>query len=199
MGILIALFLEGCIEWLQHRQLVHEAQVSLHREIAHNLQAIKRFTANIHQRQKELDSDITVLRYLVKNGKMPENKKVSIDYTISTMDDVSWRTAQATGAVSYMAYAEAGVYSDIYVSQDALYAAEKDGARDAILSYAPFIGRHDTDSDLTPAQGADVLQKIQILAGELKLIESLAATLETQYQKYLGAQPPGAGAATGPG
>lgn len=198
-GILIALFLDGCVEWLQHRHLVHEAQASLHREISHNLKAIEAFSADLHQRQKDLDTDMTVLRYLVKNGKMPDNKKMSIGYRISTMDDVSWRTAQATGAVAYMSYAEAGVYADIYAEQEALYAAEKDGARDAIISYAPFMGPQDPDSELTPAQGADLLQKIQILAGQLKLIEALEDNLGKLYQKYLGIQPPGAGAAKDPG
>lgn len=192
MGILIALGLEGSFEWLHHRQLVHEAQASLQREISNNAMAIQRLAAVVHQRQADLNNDMTVLRYLVKNGKLPEQHEMKLGYNISSMDDVSWKTAQATGAVSYMSYAQAAAYADIYGAQDELLETQKQAARDAIVSFAPFLGPQDSGADLTPAQGAEVLQKIQIFAAQLQLVDSLISELDKHYRQYLGGKPPGA-------
>ena len=40
IGLLIALSLEGMVEWFHHRHLVHEAEASLYREIDGNAKGI---------------------------------------------------------------------------------------------------------------------------------------------------------------
>ncbi len=41
IGLLIALGLEGCVEWQHHRHLVHEAEASLRAEIKSNESTLK--------------------------------------------------------------------------------------------------------------------------------------------------------------
>ena len=45
IGLLIALSLEGCVEWQHHRHLVREAEAALHDEIENNAKQV----ANIRQ------------------------------------------------------------------------------------------------------------------------------------------------------
>jgi hypothetical protein len=189
IGLLIALGLEGCVEWMHHRHLVHEAEQSLHAEIHDNSAEITNAVADLHQRQAELKNDVTVLKYLIKNKKMPEHASMSIGFHISTLDDVSWKTAQSTGALSYMPYAQAQDYSDIYSTQNELYASEQQAARDAIISLAPFMDENKDDPDPTPAEATEMKQKIEVLQGQLMLVENLMLSLDKSYKKYLEAHP----------
>jgi len=189
IGLLIALGLEGSVEWLHHRHLVHEAEESLHSEIASNAKGVADALADLHKQQADLKHDVTMLDYFLKNKKFPEHGSMSIAFHIKGFDDVSWKTAQSTGALSYMSYAQAQDYSDIYDTQDALYKSEQQAARDAIISLAPFMDSTDATPDPTPEDAKDMRQKIQVLQGQLLLVDSLMTGLDKSYKKYLSAHP----------
>ena len=53
VGLLIALSLEGCVEWQHHRHLVQEAEEGLRGEIAQNEKSISYLRQQIEARQKE--------------------------------------------------------------------------------------------------------------------------------------------------
>ena len=189
IGLLIALGLEGGVEWMHHRHLVHEAEASLHAEIQNNAQAIAGSISDLHQRQAELKHDVDVLKYIVANKKSPKDDNMSIGFRIQTLDDVSWKTAQATTAFSYMPYAQAQEFSDIYSTQAELNASQLQAARDAIISLAPFINSKTGDPDPTAAEATEIIQKIEILQGQLTLVDSLLNSLNKHYKKYLTAHP----------
>jgi hypothetical protein len=189
IGLLIALSLEGCVEWQHHRHLVHEAEASLHDEIQSNARGISNALAGLHKNQAELKNDVEVLKYVIKNHKEPEHASMSIGSGIQTFDDVSWRTAQSTTALSYMPYARAEEYANIYTTQAELYTSEQQAARDAIISLAPFLNMDKKDPDLTEAQANDIKQKIEILQGQLTLVESFMNSLDREYKNFLTAHP----------
>jgi hypothetical protein len=189
IGLLIALSLEGCVEWQHHRHLVHEAEASLHDEIQNNSKGLPNAIADLHKQQEDLKHDVVVLKYIVKNHKPPKDDNMTITYHIRTFDNVSWKTAQSTTALSYMPYAQAQEYADIYSTQDALESTEKQAARDAIISLAPFINSNDDDPDPTEDQANDIKQKIEILQGQLTLVDSLITSLDREYKKFLTAHP----------
>jgi hypothetical protein len=189
IGLLIALSLEGFVEWQHHRHLVHEAQASLHGEIQNNAKDLPANIADVHKQQGDLKNDVTVLKYLIKNHKMPEQNHMTIAFHITSFDDVSWKTAQATGALSYMSYAEAQEYADIYVTQDELFTTERQAARDAIISLGPVVNEAKGDPDLTPEQADAMKQKIEVLQGQLLLVDALMTSLDEDYKKFLAAHP----------
>jgi hypothetical protein len=188
IGLLIALGLEGCVEWQHHRHLVHEAEASLHAEIESNAKSLPNSLAALHKNQDQLKHDVEVLKYIIKNHKDPEHSSMSIGAGIQTFDDVSWRTAQSTTALSYMPYARAEEYADIYTTQTQLYDAEKQAARDAIISLAPFMNVGEKD-DLPDDLARDIKQKVEILQGQLTLVESFMNSLDHSYKKFLAAHP----------
>ena len=189
IGLLIALSLEGCVEWQHHRHLVHEAEASLHIEIENNARGLADAITALHKNQDDLKHDVEVLKYIIKNHKSPPNDNMTISYGIRTFDDVSWKTAQSTSALSYMPYAQAEEYSDIYSLQAELYNAEQQAARDAIISLAPFINTNDKDPDPTEGQANDIKQKIEVLQGQLTLVDSFLNSLDRSYKKFLAAHP----------
>jgi len=189
IGLLIALGLEGCVSWQHHRHLVHEAEASLHVEIQNNAKGMQNSITDLHHKQDDLKRDVTVLKYLIKNHKMPENASMSMGVGLQTFYDVSWRTAQSTGALSYMPYARAEEYADIYTTQAELSASEQQAARDAIISIAPFMDDGKDDPDLTPEQANDIKQKVEILQSQLTLVDSIMNALDQSYKKFLDAHP----------
>ena len=189
IGLLIALSLEGLVEWQHHRHLVHEAEASLHGEIQSNAKGMKDSIADLHRKQDDLKHDVTVLKYLLKNHKLPKDAHMSMGVAIHTFDDVSWRTAQSTGALSYMPYVRAEEYANIYKEQAELSASEQQAARDAILSLAPFINEGKDDPDPTPDQANDIKQKIEILQSQLTLVDTFMNSLDQEYKKFLAAHP----------
>jgi hypothetical protein len=189
IGLLIALSLEGCVEWQHHRHLVHEAEASLHTEIANNAKGMKDTIDDLHKQQESLKNDVTVLKYIMKNHKAPEHSSLEITYHIRGFDDVSWKTAQSTGALSYMPYDRAQEYSDIYATQEVLQSAEQQAARDAILGLASLLNTSDSDPDPTEGEADAVKEKIEVLQGQLLLVDSFMKSLDSSYRKFLAAHP----------
>ncbi len=191
IGLLIALSLEGLVEWQHHRHLVHEAEASLHAEIAANAKDMQASIDDLHKREQVLKDDVVVLKYIVKNHKAPEKGTLDITFRIRGFQDVSWKTAQSTGALAYMPYDRAQQYADIYATQQELQAAQQLAARDAIIALGPFLNSADVKGTADPTEGetSATREKIEILQGQLLLIDSLMQALNTSYQKFLTTHP----------
>jgi hypothetical protein len=130
-----------------------------------------------------------VLNYLLKNKRVPENSTVEITFSMHTLRDVSWKTAQTTTAVSYMAYKQAQDYADIYSTQEKLTAAEQQAARDAIVSLAPFASGEKGDPDPTGGQAVETRNRVEILQGQLMLVDALLKSLDSEYKQFLASHP----------
>jgi hypothetical protein len=189
IGLLIALSLEGCVEWQHHRHLVHEAESSLRTEIQSNAQGLQQTLDDVHKQQENLKQDVVILKEFIHKPNEKTHGHMEIGFRIRTFDSVSWKTAQSTGALSYMPYARAQEYSDIYTTQDEIKVAEDQAARDAILSLAPFLNTSDDDPDPTPVQADAIKQKIEVLQGQLNLLDSLVTALDRSYKKFLTTHP----------
>jgi hypothetical protein len=190
IGLVIALGLEGCVEWQHHRHLVQEAEQSLHTEIQNNAHSLAGIATDIHTQQTALKHDLEVLDFVIKNRKYPEHSSMLINFRISNFDNVSWSTAQSTGALAYMDYATAQEYAGIYHTQNLFDTTEEQAARDAILSLAPFLDQSGDDNrppDI--AEAISIKQHIEILEGQLRLLDALVTHLNTDYKQYLAAHP----------
>ena len=189
IGLLIALSLEGCVEWRHHRNLVHEAETSLQREIRSNAENLPGILNVLHKQQKDLSQDLVVLKKIIANPKVLNRDEMSIEFHISGFETVSWKTAQSTGALSYMPYDLAQQYSDIYSMQDLVSDAEKQAARDAIVSVGPFLGTNRGDPNPSAEEAVLIKQHIEVLSGQLFLLDSLIQGLDSNYKKFLQAHP----------
>jgi len=114
---------------------------------------------------------------------------MEINFRVHGLDDVAWRTAQATTALSYMSYASVQEYADIYSVQEKFNAAEIQAVRDASVSVGPFISSKKGDPDPTAGEADDIRRRLEILAGQLFYVESLLKSLQAQYGKFLSQHP----------
>jgi len=189
IGLLIALSLEGVVEWQHHRHLAHDAAVSMTAEIASNAKGMPATLTDLKKRQDELAHDVDVLKEFLRTKKFPKQNNMEISFGIRTFDNVGWRTAQTTGALSYMPYDEAEDFASIYNGQDLLAESEKSVARDAMIALAPFLNTKDSDPDPTPEQAQAIIDKISILESQILLVNSFMTALDEQYTKFLATHP----------
>ncbi|HEY1463456.1 MAG TPA: hypothetical protein VGF44_08570 [Terriglobales bacterium] len=188
IGLFIALSLEGLLELHHHSHLVHEAEASLQTEIRANAKGLNDVTADIKSQQAMLKADVQILKEIIKDHKSHKDSSMEITFHIHGFDNISWKTAQSTGALAYMSYPEAKEYAEIYDTQEKLDVAEHETANDAILSVAPFMNLTDKDG-LTYEEAASIKPHIEVLQGRLELVLSLVNALDGEYKKFLAAHP----------
>ena len=169
--MLIALSLEGCVEWQHHRHLVHDADTALRAEIQHNAQTISTLRAQIDSQQKELDQDLQVLDQMKAHPK-DKPAQMGFHFNWSGFNDVAWKTAQGTGALAYMPYRDAATFSTIYSLQSDLFSAEKD-VTDEVLRSSAFPSTQPDGWAPTPAQSDELRADIGLLRMRLLLLTFL--------------------------
>ncbi len=69
------------------------------------------------------------MKRIIANPKVQNHEEFTVNFRIRTFEDVSWKTAQSTGALGYMPYEQAHEYSNLYSQQNEVYLAEKQAAR----------------------------------------------------------------------
>ncbi len=189
IGLLIALSLEGCVEFWHHRSLVHEAEASMQIEIEANARALQRALDDVRKEQDFLKKDIAVMKKIIANPKVPNKEDMRVDFRIRTFDDVSWKTSQSTGALSYMPYERAREYANIYSAQNEIAEAEHQAVRDTVLSVAPFLNSKKGDQNPGGEEAVKIVDRLEVLQGQLIFLENLIKRLDGEYQKFLARHP----------
>jgi hypothetical protein len=189
IGLLIALSLEGCVELWHHRSLVHEAEASMQIEIDANARDLQGALNDVRREQDLLKKDIAVMKKILANPKVPNNEEMRVDFRIRTFADVSWKTAESTGALSYMPYERAQEYANIYSAQNEIREAEHQAVRDTVLSIAPFLNLKKHDVNPGGEEAVKIVDRLEVLQGQLMFLESLIKGLDGEYKKFLAAHP----------
>jgi hypothetical protein len=189
IGLLIALSLEGCVEFWHHRSLVHEAEASMQIEIEANARELQRALEDVRKEQDSLKNDIAVMKKIIANPKVPNKEDMTVNFRIRKFDDVSWKTSQSTGALSYMPYERAQEYARIYSAQNEIAEAEHQAVRDTVLSIAPFLNSKKGDVNPGGEEAVKIVDRLEVLQGQLIFLEDLIKRLDGEYQKFLARHP----------
>jgi hypothetical protein len=81
---------------------------------------MKDAVVSVKKQRATMEKNMETLTRIQEN---PENKdaqkgsSISADYSMVGLRDTAWKTAEATGALGFMPYAEAQRYSDVYGAQ----------------------------------------------------------------------------------
>ena len=126
VGLLIATQIESCMEWRHHVNLAEQARASLRTEVETNLKELTQLAPGLKAWREQVDADLKTMQRIQEHPKDPKAQHASLNLTFSmvTMPDTAWKTAQTTGALGYMPYEEAERYSGIYQAQAALLALQ---------------------------------------------------------------------------
>lgn len=119
VGLLIAVGIEGCVELHREHKLVREARETMREEIQHNSDKMKEAVVTLDKQTETMKKNIATLSHIQENpkDKAAQDAQIDANFSIIGLRDTAWKTAQATGALSFMPYAEAQRYSDVYGTQ----------------------------------------------------------------------------------
>jgi hypothetical protein len=118
-GVLIALSLEGLLEWNHNRRLVREARETVTREITDNKKEVDGILASAAARQNDLDNALRLANELL-NSKKSDIRHVNLGTSIADLSSAGWQSAERTGALTHMDYAEVQKYAGLYELQIAV-------------------------------------------------------------------------------
>jgi hypothetical protein len=184
-GILIALSLEGARESMHDRALVREARENIHREIADNQREVDNEIAAMADRGKKIDLALRFANELLKT-KHSDIHSVELGLNFPTLRAASWQTAERTGALAHMDYAEVQKYAELYAFQEFL----TEQHRHALAALSAAIGNltASEDGDPTRASPADLQrfrEQVVALRSVLFIEEQMTRTASDRYKKAL--------------
>ncbi len=195
VGLLIATQIESFVEWRHHTHLAEEARASLRDEIRENLQDLKDTDSALKDWRKQVNANMDAMENIRQHPHDPAAQKASL--TIGshgmTLRNTAWRTAESTGALAYMPYAEAQRYAHIYEAQSRLLSMQQQPGEDAARAFglvAKFGLKE--NSHITAEQAGELEQEFGRLAFHLADITAiLHENIEANQAFVEGREPKG--------
>ena len=187
IGLLIAVGIEGCVELHREHKLVQEARETMREEIQHNSDQMKDAVGKLDQQTATMKKNIETLTRIQENPKDKEaqNASISADFSVIGLRDTAWKTAQTTGALSFMPYAESQRYSNVYGSQQDFL-----NQQDKILEdEAQFIGlmakTNFGHKAITSEQASLALERFGVWRAHLAYVDLMAKVTAQTDQAFL--------------
>lgn len=187
LGILIALGMEGIVEWAHHRALVREARENIATEIRKNKENVDTDLAEIRKREEELNHVIEAMRQLEKAPGSFKHGWLGFHVTNRDLYSTAWQTATVSGAVTYMKYDELNRYTDVYLTQQAFTSLQEQALNQMItIGGMMEVTMKDRDLKKVPAE------KFQAIAQEAykdlivhQTLENISKDLSKAYGDIL--------------
>ncbi len=183
IGLLIALGLEGVVEWSHHRHLVHEARATIRHELAGNAKTAAQDAQWLREDEQRLQQDIGTLLSL-RSGKKLEHAKLEYEESWNSMSDSAWQTAHSSGALNYMDYSEAQNMADVYGQQEIVNREGVHIYSEHTLAVAPvFISNN--PNEMTREEIELCLQRSADLLLKVRSLEQIISDLQHDYEVQL--------------
>jgi hypothetical protein len=182
VGVLIALSFEGLREWNHNRSLAKEARTNIVRELAENKKAVDSDIKAAAVRRKDIDHALDLTEDVLKGAK-PDTASMNLAFNYGDMSIAAWQTAEHTGALGHMSYAEVQQFAGAYVLQDLYQTQQRRGFADLSSAMATIAGH-----DPTTAPHADLEQfrgALRTMGADLFIEEQFARQLSDRYAKVL--------------
>jgi hypothetical protein len=188
LGVLIALSLEGLIEWHHHRSLAEEARSNLTVEIRENRQLLTGGLAAAPDAEQRLQATIETIEAYRKNHRDDRTSKLDWTFGLFPLSATAWSTAASTGALGYMDYSEVKAYTRAYVLQEEFLTMQQ-STLGKWLDLQKWLARRDPRGGLSNLS-IEELSQIEADASAALLHteteEQIAKDLVQQYAKVLG-------------
>jgi hypothetical protein len=184
LGVLIALGAEGIVEFVHHRHVVEQARANLMAEMRVNHETLDDNLPRLRKNQDLLEQTLADLQKLRADRKA-KTRDINLNLNFFSLSDTSWRTAQATGALALMNYAQAedfAGYYDIQNMLNRLVFSLEDTWLDMTAAFNPL----GTDaSTMDDRQLDEVQRRVQLSLGRLIAVENIGHSLNDLYAKKL--------------
>lgn len=183
VGVLIALLINGLVEWNNNRQLVEQARTTIRLEIEANLKEMEGFPGNVTRTASALGMASQFADELLATGKT-NVRSLQLGFNLATLNSSGWQTAERTGALAHMDYDEVQEYSELYAMQR-LFDEQARKAIDLVASSTSLMA---SGLDPTTANADDLKvfrQHVRLLQSNLMVTQQLGDQLMKGYQEFL--------------
>ena len=178
-GVLIALLLQGLVDWAGDQSLVREARTNIQQELQDNLREVDAEIAGLSARRANLENALQLSNDLLANGKSEINK-LDVGASLAHLSSASWRSAERTGALGLMEYRQVQALSTIYDAQD-LYVAQQRRGLERVAGAMATVAKGPHAASRADLEGfrRDVLALLGELTVEGQLAEHLSRTYKS--------------------
>lgn len=182
-GVLLALFASGLNEFYNNRQLVAQARANIARELADNKKDLEATMAGFPRDRESLRNAIKFADEMLSAQKTAITS-LQLHYNMADLLATAWHTAERTGALSHMEYAEVQRYSKLYDFQDLF--VEQQRLILAQLSSASAILQGDFNPDKPNPRDLELFrERVMQLMASLTIQEDFAKRLAENYAEAL--------------
>ena len=182
-GVLIALLINGLVQWNDNRELVAEARATINREIADNKKDLDATLAGIAGDLAKFDAAIQFASEMMATKKTSVNE-LNFHINLADLSSTSWRTAERTGALGHMDYEEVQRYSKLYDLQDRVVEQQRNLV--SRLGEATAILNADFDPDNPNPKDLEFFrERVMVLRAHLSVHEQMAKRLAENYAEAL--------------
>jgi hypothetical protein len=175
------------VELHREHKLVKEARETLREEIKSNSESMDEAVGKLEKEDKAIANNIDVLTKVLRDPKDKQVKDADIaaDFSIVGLKDTAWKTAQTTGALTYMPYEEAQRYASVYHEQQSFL-----DMQDKILDdEAQFVGvMRKTDfghNDITKEEASAALERFGVWQAHLSYLVLSAKVTAADDKAFL--------------
>lgn len=184
VGILIALSLEGIVEYIHHKTIVREARAIMREEIEANQNDLDQTLARMALQKTDLEKGIKTFAAMAA-GEKPTIEKMPymLSYRAADPHKAAHATAELMGAFAYMDYREVSRYAAVYDAQDRFLEAQATALREGTSAFAWFQQR-----DLKTAAPADLVllsDRLRQTLASMTVAGQFAGGLQHRYKEFL--------------
>ena len=184
IGILIALSLEGLMEWNHHRHMVREARENIRAEIEDNQREL---AGHLTQASKNRAEQQNILKWIgdLEKTHTTSIHELSISFNLADLRHTSWTTAQTVGSLSLMNYAEVKRDAAVYELQDEFLRLQTRAEDAAIEAMIMFGDRPGDPSKASASELKEETSRIYASLTALRAQEQMGAQLQKRYRALL--------------
>jgi hypothetical protein len=183
-GILIALSLEGVVEYVHHRRIVREARDMMRDEIEANRKELEQTLQRQRLQIDDLDKGISV--YTAQGrGESPKIEQLTwmLNYRIAELHAEAHSTAQSMGALAFMDSREVRRYAAVYDAQEQFLRAQAAALADGVAAYGWAQQRDMTRA--APSDSNALADKLRQTSASVRLVGQFGAELQRDYENFL--------------
>jgi len=182
-GILIALWVDNLVEARHERALVRDAHAAIAREIDDNLKSLTEHLAPLDEHERALRTGLRFADDLRERGKT-DIHTLNFGFILPTLNRASWQSAERTGALGYMPFADVKAYAEIYDLQDLVVTGQRQQvARVADVTARLFGGKNGDPMLMRRAELEEFRGRILDALGAVTIHKMLVTQLAKAYKE----------------
>lgn len=183
-GILIALSLEGLVEWRHHHAIVREARENIVSELRENQREMKTEQQDLNRMRQQATDLIALVHQLQKDRKIKATQ-AQLNWSFAELHSTSWDTASKTNAVAYMSYPEVKRYSEVYDLQRTFTDLQQHSIEVGLEVQGMYTLLGRDPKTLTTTELSDAERRIGLAVANIIAMQQIGQPLMERYTAVL--------------